>query len=669
MMKKLISLFMAALLLASLLPAVFAEAPGISMLRINPYGGDEAAIDTVSWFASSGKYFLFLPADVDLTAAKVYFTASGGVTLDGAAIASGDSAAAFAEGAHTLSCGGKTYPLTVCFSADIPAVFITTESGSLAYIHANKENREPGHIRVYENGAQTLDKDLKQIKGRGNATWESPKKPYNIKFDKKTEVLGMAKAKKWTLLANYADRSQIHNDYGWEFADAFGLPYSSEYRHIDLYINGDYMGSYVICESVEIGENRIDITDLEKANETANPDVKIEELPLRGTGANGAVEDGSVKGSRKWADIPNDPEDVTGGYLLEFEMDYRYINEPCGFVTWNGQPIVVKSPEYASEAEVNYIADYMDAGTKALYSATGFNDEGKHYSEYFDVESLVNMYLLQELSMNHDVAVSSFFAYKPAGDSKVVFAPVWDMDNAFGFRGENLGVNLSQPDLWWANQRGRYSILTVLSAAYQQEAFRAAVRERWAELRQTDIFETVDARIAAQADAIGASAAMDGVRWNRFGTTDLAAARDGWRAEVQHSVRFVGNRSAALDTGFSAESAYLHYELNGGMSGKFALSTPIRRIGESVTVREITGNGTIEAPAGRAFSGWNTKADGTGTDYQPGDTLTLTEEYTVLYAQWNNQAPENGSKPSFWQRIVDFFHRIGDFFRRIFGIA
>ena len=113
-------------------------------------------MDTISWYSTNGKYFLFLPADVNLSAAKVYFTASGEVKLDGTPIVSGGTAAALTAGTHTLVCGSQSRNLTVMFSADLPAVYITTESGSLSYIHANKENKEPGNIRIYEGGVETV---------------------------------------------------------------------------------------------------------------------------------------------------------------------------------------------------------------------------------------------------------------------------------------------------------------------------------------------------------------------------------------------------------------------------------------------------------------------------------------------------------------------------------
>ena len=668
-MKKLLSLFLAAVMLLTLVPAVFAAETGVTALRVNPYGGEETDIDTVDWFVSGGSHFLFLPADVDLTAAKVYFTASGDVTLDGAPIASGDSAAAFTEGAHTLSCGGQTWPLSVYFSANIPAVFIETESGSLDHIHANKENKEKADIRIYENGVKTLDKALKQIKGRGNATWSYEKKPYNIKFDKKTEVLGMAKAKKWTLLASYIDSSLMRNPTGWYLAEAMGLPATSEFRHIDLYINGDYMGNYIICESVEVAENRVEITDLEKANENANPGVEIEALPRAGTGKNGAVEGATVKGSRKWTEIPNDPADITGGYLLEYEKDYRYGDEPSGFVTYNGQPIVIKSPEYASRAQVNYIADLLDKAGEALYSSTGYNSLGKHYTEYFDLPSLVSSYIIQELSMNYDAGHSSFFVYKAAGaDSKLIVAPVWDLDNAFGRVDGKFDTSITDYTKWWANAIGAAGIPTILSAAWRQADFRDAVAEQWAQLRAGGVIESVNGSVAALEEALEASAVMNALRWNYYNTADAAACRTSWHSTVGVGVSFVAHRTAALDRGFGANGAWLCYDKNGADAREWAFFTPILEIGDTVTVRDITGAGTITEPKGTVFDGWNTEPDGSGTAYRPGDTLTLNANATVLYAVWKSD-PVTWTGRNLWQRIVDFFNRIIDFFRGLFGVA
>ncbi len=633
-MKKLLAVLLALLCCTACFSAALAADTGVSDLAVNPYGGARDAMDTIPWRLIEGTYFLFLPANTDISKATVYYTAAGSVQLDGVNVASGGNAAVFIEGTHILTCGAASYTLTVCISAGIPAVFITTESGSLDYLHKNKDNKEPGDIRVYEDGKKTLDSELKQIKGRGNSTWYYPKKPYNIKFDKKTDMFGMGKAKKWTLLANYFDYSLIHNVFGWEFARAFGLPYTSEYKHVDLYINGDYLGNYVICESVEIGENRVDIADLEKANEKANPDTDLDTLPRGGTGKNNTVQPYTAKSSRKWIEIPKSPADITGGYLLEYEYGSRYNDELCGFVTKNGQPVVIKSPELASKAEVTYIADYLDAGTEALYSETGYNAAGKHYSEYFDVDSLVNMYLLQELSMNFDAAFSSFYAFKPAGNSKIVFGPIWDMDNAFGSRSANMNVALINTNLWWANQLAYNGIPTVLAAANRHAEIRAAARARWTELRGAGVFETVNATVSALKTVLTASAAMNGLRWNHFKTADRDGARTAWEKDADKSIRFVADRTSSLDKGFGAKGAYVYYDLNGVTEGSWATVSRVVEIGGLTKIREFEGNGNPVPPEGKRFYAWNTKKDGTGTFYKPDENMRITEECTVLYAVW-----------------------------------
>ncbi len=599
---------------------------------INPYGGEEDSIETVSWYWGDESVFLFLPANTDPDTARVYFSAGGEVLLDDETVISGESASGFTAGDHILSCGDQIYPLTVCMSENLPAVFLRTESGSLDYIHADKENREPGSIRIYENGSVTLDKDLKQIKGRGNYTWDLEKKPYNIKFDKKTDLFGMGKAKKWTLLANYVDFSLVHNAYAWEFASAFGLPYTSEYRHVDLYINGDYLGNYMICESVEIGENRVNITDLEKATEEANPGVELETLPQGRIGKNGE------NGSRKWAEVPQDPGDISGGYLLEYEYRDRYRYEPSGFVTQNGQPVVIKSPEYASQAEVTYIADFMDAGTEALYSSTGFNSAGLHYSDYFDVDSLAEMYILQELSMHCDAGFSSFFAYKPSGTEKVFFGPVWDMDNAFGSPLENFNIPSLEADLWYANQFGYGGIPTVLAAACRHADFREAVREKWTELAAGGVFEAVQEYIAQMSVRINASAEMNFLRWRHaFVFSHYPINIESWNDCMQISADFVAARIAFLSKAFAEDGAYLYYDLNGVSGGGWATVSPIRSIGESVEVCAAAGS-KLTVPEGRMFYCWNTQPDESGRQYFPGDTLLLDSECTVLYAVWKTQS-------------------------------
>ena len=657
-MKKFLSLLLAALLIVQFVPAVFASDSAVFSLEINPYGGEQDSIDTVSWYKNAEGYYLFLPADFEPDSAKVYV--SSAAELDGDMITA-DSGELFTEGTHTLTCGGESYALTVLRSANIPAVFISTESGSLEQINQNKSVKEKGNIRIYENGELTLDSALKQIKGRGNATWGAPKKPYNIKFDKKTSLFGIGKAKKWTLLANYYDVTLARNPLAWYLAERAGLDFTPEYQHVDLFVNGEYLGNYIICESVEVGSERVDIADLESMNEDANPDVDLETLPQVGTGAHGAVLSGSERGSAKWIEVPNDPDDISGGYILEYDTWY-YNGELCGFVTDNGQPVVVKTPEIASRAEVEYVRTFVNSATNAIYSSSGYNSEGKNYADYYDIDSLAAMYIVQEFSSNIDAGMSSLFAYKDVGSDKIVFGPAWDFDHAFGDSIGRFGANCGDADAWWANGTG-LSIRTVLGAAYMHEEFRDVVRAKWTELKNDSFFEDLAGFYSELTADLSASATMNIIRW--YGKKDAASAQAKYVSEVSNGAAFMETRTAALSKGFSENAAMLYYDANGGSS--FIFDPTIAVIGDTLTVLDtVRYDKRIDPPDSlHTFGGWSLSPDGSGRVYQPGDSITLTSKTTTLYAVWNMDSPTSISK-KFFSRILDFFKKIVEFFKKLF---
>ena len=644
-MKKLLSMLLAVLLLCSVVPAVSAAGTGVAALKINPYGGEETDIDTVSWFVSGGNHFLFLPADADITAAKIYFTASDDVTLDGVPVVPGDTVPALTVGEHTLVCGDQTVSLAVLRSENLPTVFIETESGSLDYLYANKEHKETAKIRVYEDGVKTLDSSLKSIKGRGNSTWSYAKKPFNIKFDSKTSLLGMPKAKKSTMLADYLDDSTAKTPAALALARQLGIDYTGECRSADVYFNGEYYGVYSFTESVEVGKNRVDIVDLASLNEAANPDVPdIEDLPRGGTGPNGTVQSSAVKGSMKWVNIPNDPADITGGYLLEMDFAERYDQEVSGFVSPRGQCVVIKAPEYASEAEVRYIAGLFSAAEEAVFSETGLNADGKHYSEYYDMEAFIRTYLLTELSKDEDAGLSSCYFYKNAGSDLLVAAPVWDFDRTFYWVGTYRASVMHDPDSWHANsfcygRRGNAADMeTVFTAFFRREEFRTAAAAAW----QNSVYVTDPASVSALFSQYYAqnrtAAGMDLLRWKSGKTyadlENLLAATD---AYFNHVTSFIDTRISILTAAFSGDIAMLYYDANGGAG--YVFNRKIAHVGDSVTVLAATVNDTvIRAPSGKLFCGWNTKSDGTGTAYQPGDTIALNAKTTTLYAIWKTQA-------------------------------
>jgi len=635
-MKKVLSVFLAALMLLSLMPMFSFAADEAFKFSVNPYGNASDSSDTIAWYKfSADNYYLFLPSDADTSALTVYFSGADAVTVNGVELTSGVATDVFStDREFTLACGGKNYKLNVLKSENLPAVYIATQSGSLSYIHKNKENSEPGTIRIYENGSLSLDKSLKSIKGRGNATWGYAKKPYNIKFDKKTSVLGMEKAKKWTLVANYVDNSLQRNDMALDLAAASGLAYTSEYRHVDMYINGEYKGNYLICESIEVDSSRIDIDDLEKANENANPGVDLDTLSKGGNGKNGSVRTYAA-GARKWVNIPNNPADITGGYLLELENPNRWNNETGGFVSARGQAVVVKSPEPASANEVNYVADLYNEAERALLSETGYNELGKYYSEYFDLESFAKVYILEDFAMEADISITSQFFYKKAGEEKFYGGPIWDFDNSFWNGDYNpWGYDFTDETVQVANQVMRSTTLkTFFSALFYHEDFRDKVNEVWTEIKESnDGYNSAYAqKVKARSTMLEASAIMDEFRWNKNPECKTYEEKQSaFRAYADTIATKFVNRIGYCSKEYAEDGAILYYDRNGA-SGN-AYNHYFASIGDSIPLLDSS----VMSNGDKTFCCWSTEKDGSGTAYESGSSITLTSRTTILYAIWSD---------------------------------
>ena len=394
--------------------------------------GKDAArpISAVRWCLNEkdGTYYLYLPSEGSLSEITVWFSGAKLCKIDDRSLQNGQGITFLKEKSYTLTLDEQTYPIRVMKSKNIGSMYITTESGNMDYIHAEKGNKETGALRyVNAEGKTVYSGELKEIKGRGNATWSKPKKPYQIKLQDKTEMIQDAGiAGTWILLANYAEKTMVHNTVALNMAYDAGLTETARSEYTDLYCNGIYMGTYQLCEKVQIAESRLEIADLEKATEKVN-DQPLDSYPAFG-------EKKAVKSSSKGVEIPNNPEDITGGYLIEIENNTRYLDEPSGFVTKRGTAVVIKEPEYASPAQVAYISNYFQEFEDAVYSKDGIcPSTGKRLDEYFDLTSLAKKYILEEFVKNIDADNTSQFYYKPSdSESKVGFCgPVWDYDNSF----------------------------------------------------------------------------------------------------------------------------------------------------------------------------------------------------------------------------------------------
>ena len=441
-MKVLRSTICAALLVLLLAPCVMAApAPAAGLTCAADGRGNLISLQKVD-----GENYLFLPSMADLTALTFYFE-GGPAALTAAgreiAVASGqpfDLTALYPgepDGgvyAFTFRVGSGQTPVKLMASKNIGAMYITSTdpvNKGRAFVEQVKGNKATGQMTLIgADGSLIYSGELSQIKGRGNSTWGCPKKPYQIKLGKKTDLLETGDpdeaAKTWVLLANYFDKSFISNTLTFDLADALGLAYSPNSRPIDLYYDGEYRGTYLLSEKTEINGGRVDIHDLEGDFEDANPEVDdFDDLPTaRGINAWG--------NEYQYVTGLTDPADLSGGYLLEIDYDNRALAEKSWFITSKGYYIASKSPEYLSDGAMAYISGFYQEFEDAVWNGGVNPATGKSYTDYVDLDSLARCYLILELSQDGDAFCSSTFFYKPAGEEKLYAGPVWDFDCTYG---------------------------------------------------------------------------------------------------------------------------------------------------------------------------------------------------------------------------------------------
>ena len=527
-------------------------------VSVYPFGEESARVDWWYSFAED-RYYLFLPAGTDVSSLKTSYTC-GSLRVNGKKIKNNKKTKVFVPGTTvTAEADGKEYPVTVMRSENVPALFLQTESGSMDAVHADKDHKEAGFATAAENGRLTLvSSPLRYVKGRGNTTWNISigKKPYNIKFEERTDLFGMGEAKKWTLLADYFDRTLLRNATALEAARQLGIPYAVDSVTADVYANGGYLGTYLVCESVEVAPGRVEIPDLEKENETANPGLDLDSVESEYNDFKDAI----APGARKWTALPNSPSAKNNAFLLELDIIRKIGDEPSGFVTSRGQCVIIKSPEHATQAQTEAIADRYQAFEDALFAEDGVNDEGRSWLDYIDLQSFVDSYLLLELTMDLDFTVSSFFFSTDGPDAVLKAGPAWDFDMSFGNFQDSADKLRKEifTDAWQIYRNGTQT-RTIFYRLAQQRPFFEAARARWAE--KADYFErTLPQYIGDAVARISASAAMNGCRWNLLGGEDPVRKRQYYVNAAQELLSFVQARASKLSQGFREPDTLMTYE-------------------------------------------------------------------------------------------------------------
>ena len=314
------------------------------------------------------------------------------------------------------------------FVSKLPVCYLTTDDGEFP---TSAKEKHVGRMRIQGNGTfKEQYNGAMTVNVRGNTSAGYPKKPYKLKLDKKASLcgLGTQKSKHWVLLANMPDMSNMRNKLAYDFANEIGV-LGMESTWVDVVFNGRYDGVYQLCEHIRVAKDRVDVFDWEGHSE----------------------DNGHTAEDLSWIDASS--VDVNGGWIFEFSNE---MDEVSRFTITSGNLrmlTMVNSPEYLKtngdmfNVAKSYLQNYFDACT----SASRKSGEGRHYSAYCDVDSMVGYFLVQELFGNQDAGAKSRYAYKDLG-KKLFWGPVWDFDHAAG----TSNMQKPSPDRWHAAQGSMY---------------------------------------------------------------------------------------------------------------------------------------------------------------------------------------------------------------------
>lgn len=506
-MRPLTALVLALCMFVSMTPAHAADSVPFGLY----YQADAADGNTrISAQSTDGGQYLFLPSSADLAHLTLWF--------DGGAIrmSAGEKSVTVSSGkefdltelfpvepedgkyavAITRSGTAQTL-LTIMQSGGIGSMYITSpdEAHGRDWVELSKENKaEGGGVTLLRtDGTSVYSGTLKNIKGRGNSSWSYAKKPYQIKLTEKVDLLETGdkdeKAKTWVLLANYIDETLIRNSVTYGLAAELGLEYSTHFKPVDLYYDGEYRGTYLLCEKTEIATGRVDVGDLEGEIEDANPDVDdFDALETKKA-------DNSYGNTYQYVAGLTMPADISGGYLLEMDYEDRAKSEKSWFSTTGGSYIVCKSPEYLSAGAVEYISGFWQEFEDAVLNGGVNPNTGRDYREYVDLTSLAKCYLLLELSQDGDAFLSSTYFYKPAGEELLYAGPLWDFDSAYGRYGNDTG-SLNDPGHLWAALNTELTRKLVEIPSFQKEVQR--IYEEELNGLVTDIAASADADVQGE---------------------------------------------------------------------------------------------------------------------------------------------------------------------------
>ncbi len=407
-------------------------------LYAHAYSGTEADTEAwVRWYKNKSNNVMcfFMPTCTDSDVVEIYNNYLENAVVNGTTIAPSASAKVSYEEdkEFDVKIGSTSYKAVVMRSSAEGAMFINNPESFngkdlWGYLTADKENDAKASGALLDDEGNIDNTGVKKIKGRGNTSWDADKKGFNVTYDDAVEIGTMQKCKKFSLISNFQDASLSRNRILYDLADEIGVPYASDSRFVEFYVNGEYIGNYQACEKVDVGKN------------TLMADIDDEEYLEYCAGTKDA-------------------------FSFVCEIDSNPSDDDFTVKATNGNNLTIKAPELET-SDSNYLTASRFIRKKYEVMYNKLIQNAADVDNFIDIESLAQVYLINELGKNWDAGAGSFFfVYKPDenGNYKFFASPVWDYDNSLGnaqgveWDLRNMGIDdYEEPTGWFAKHKNGY---------------------------------------------------------------------------------------------------------------------------------------------------------------------------------------------------------------------
>lgn len=471
-----------------------------------------------AWYdAESKKNYFFLPSYANSDNTEFSVEEHVNISIGGKQIKDGDKVFDFLEAGKEYSIKeggifGGTYKVAVAKAENVSTMYVNTSTGSMKEVFKDKKHEEPASVRVFDvDGTADINVSDVTINGRGNSTWtDKDKKPFTLKFGEKQSILGMGRCSKWVLLANAKDKANIKNKLVFDMADMVDLPYTPDNEYTMLYLNGEFYGLFLLCQSPNsMGEIAAD-----------------------------------------------DGKDIV---LCRFEYKGRVQEMDEGmFVGENKLPVERIIPKSVSKDEEKEMRKKLEEADISI------NSEGTSEAElnkHIDVDSWVKRYLIEEIVENYDGGIASYYIIWEKGDtgSPILSGPLWDYDNSLG---GPTTVNKNPAYLYLDyKKRGPKHSRVWYSELMANADFHKRVTDLYEDYFSGALKDLTDSYIPALMDRISDSVNCDGLRW-------------GYEASEANDViiKFLEGRKAFLDSYWIAEDSYykVRYLIDDALEYRYA---------------------------------------------------------------------------------------------------